>query len=113
MMLRAACILCLAFILAACTGQPTIYSSTEQRVEITSQPKDFLWSFELAKRECDQHDRVASYVPDSAEDLRMLVFDCIDPEALLAEETATESNELTTDQEQTVPVDTTVETATE
>lgn len=91
MMLRTACILCLVFVLAACSRQPGIYSSTEQRVEINSQPKDFLWSFELAKRECEQHERVASYVPDSSDDLRMLVFDCIDPEAILAEEAETEN----------------------
>ncbi|MEQ8289873.1 MAG: hypothetical protein RIB78_09125 [Gammaproteobacteria bacterium] len=99
-MLRISCILCLVFILAACTKQPNIYSSTEQRVEINSFPKDFLWSFELAMRECEQHERVASYVPDSSGDLKMLVFDCVDPEALLTEETA-ESTGIVSDEAET------------
>lgn len=99
-MLRISCILCLVFILAACTQQPNIYSSTEQRVEINSFPKDFLWSFELAKRECEQHERVASYVPDSSGDLQMLVFDCIDPETLLTEESV-ESTGIVTDEAET------------
>lgn len=88
-------ILLLAVLFSGCTWQPAIHASSAERVKVNSMPKDFLWSFELAKRECEQYEKLARYVPDSASDLQMLVFDCISPEALLAEEAAVEQAEET------------------
>ncbi len=74
------------FVLSACTVQPKIELSTEERVVISSNPLDFLWSLELAKRECDTTDRIARYVSGKHDAINKLEFECIDPNLLLAEE---------------------------
>lgn len=73
-------IACLIAMTAGCSNQPVVSSVSEDKIVVRANPQDFVTAYHLAQRKCQEDARNADYIPNDADDLKLIAFNCLELE---------------------------------
>ncbi len=66
-------------LLTACSTQTRLLESSEGIVRVQAKPERYLEAYDLARIECLKLDSYAEYITDESREMKIVEFNCIDP----------------------------------